>query len=116
MTPSADHEAIRQTALDYFEGWFDGDAERMDRALHPELVKRCAGADLRLTTKDRMMTLTREGHGAEDAVDRRLEIEVAGVYRDIASVIVHSAVYEEYLHLMRTPEGWRITNTLYEIR
>jgi hypothetical protein len=27
-------------ALDYYEGWFDGDAARMERALHPELVKR----------------------------------------------------------------------------
>jgi hypothetical protein len=34
---SDDRALIRQAALDYFEGWFDGDAERMDRALHPNL-------------------------------------------------------------------------------
>jgi len=32
--------AIRQTALDYIEGWYEGNAERMERALHPELAKR----------------------------------------------------------------------------
>ncbi|MGH7472081.1 MAG: nuclear transport factor 2 family protein, partial [Longimicrobiales bacterium] len=37
---SADSAAIRATALDYVEGWYTGDAARMERALHPELAKR----------------------------------------------------------------------------
>src|SRR5205807_5731149 len=37
--------AIERTLLDYFEGWFDGDAARMKRALHPELAKRPTGVD-----------------------------------------------------------------------
>ena len=32
--------AITKTALDYIEGWYAGDAARMERALHPELAKR----------------------------------------------------------------------------
>src|SRR5215218_5451924 len=36
----ADRQAITQTALDYVEGWYSGDAERMERALHPDLAKR----------------------------------------------------------------------------
>ena len=36
----ADRDAIVRVALDYFEGWFDGDAARMERALHPDLAKR----------------------------------------------------------------------------
>src|SRR5258706_14452574 len=35
-----DQAAIKQTALDYIEGWYEGNAERMERALHPELEKR----------------------------------------------------------------------------
>src|SRR6185436_17778788 len=34
------NDAIKQTALDYIEGWYEGNAERMERALHPELSKR----------------------------------------------------------------------------
>jgi len=46
--PSAgDEAAIVGTVLDYFEGWFQGDAIRMERALHPELAKRCLGGDRR---------------------------------------------------------------------
>ena len=37
---ATDRELINQAICDYFEGWFDGDAARMDRALHPDLVKR----------------------------------------------------------------------------
>jgi hypothetical protein len=32
--------AIRQAAVDYIEGWYTGDADRMERALHPDLAKR----------------------------------------------------------------------------
>ena len=37
---AADSAAIRATALDYIEGWYTGDATRMERALHPDLAKR----------------------------------------------------------------------------
>ena len=32
--------AIRETALDYIEGWYQGDDKRVERALHPDLTKR----------------------------------------------------------------------------
>src|SRR5260370_30945316 len=44
QTP-ADAAAIKQTALDYIEGWYEGNAERMERALHPELAKRMVQTD-----------------------------------------------------------------------
>ena len=40
---SAEEAAIRATVLDYVQGWYDGDAARMERALHPELAKRSSG-------------------------------------------------------------------------
>jgi len=110
---TTEREAITQAALDYFEGWFDGDVERMSRALHPDLVKRRAGAELGVTTKERMLELTAAGAGAEDGLDRRLEVEVVDMHGDIASVIVRSAVYREYLHLVRTGDGWTIANALW---
>ena len=35
---AATREAIKKTALDYGEGWYEGSAERMERALHPDLA------------------------------------------------------------------------------
>src|SRR4026208_1585323 len=37
---AADAATIKQTALDYIEGWYEGNAERMEKSLHPELAKR----------------------------------------------------------------------------
>ena len=42
---SDDNESITKTALDYIEGWYAGDAARMERALHPELAKRMISTD-----------------------------------------------------------------------
>jgi ketosteroid isomerase-like protein len=110
---SSDEAAVVATALDYFEGWFDGDVARMARALHPNLVKRRAGEELGITTKERMLELTRAGEGKADAADRTLDVEVEDIYRDVASVTVRSAVYHEYLHLVRTRDGWKIANALW---
>jgi Putative lumazine-binding len=110
----SDVAAIVNTARDYFEGWFDGDEARMERALHPDLVKRQAGEELGITTKDRMLALTIQGEGREDGVDPKLDIDIEDVYGDIASVTVRSAVYHEYLQLVRTSEGWKIANALWQ--
>jgi hypothetical protein len=111
---ATDAEAIRQTALDYFEGWFDGDVARMDRALHPELAKRRAGEEIGLLTKARMLELTGQGYGADDRGDGRVEVTVHDVYGDIATASVDSATYHEYLHLVRTSSGWQIANALWQ--
>jgi hypothetical protein len=116
----ADAAAIRSCILDYFEGWFDGDPVRMDRALHPGLAKHAIGQDrarsqpLDVTTKDEMVEATRQGRGrGRDVPDRAIRIEIASVSGDIASVVVHSAVYVEYALLARTSDGWQITSTLW---
>ncbi|MDB4982379.1 MAG: hypothetical protein JWM82_3131 [Myxococcales bacterium] len=112
-----DRSAVEQTARDYFEGWFKGDVERMDRALHPDLVKRWPGEDgaaaLPVTTKARMLELTSQHAGAEDVGDGRLDITVTDLHGDIASVIVRGGIYHEYLQLVRTGDGWRIANALW---
>ena len=113
-TTSTDAAAVVAAALDYFEGWFDGDEARMDKALHPDFVKRRAGEELGILTKERMLELTRRGEGKEDSADRTLAVDVVDLYGDIASVIVRSAVYHEYLHLVRTISGWKIANALWQ--
>ena len=46
QTPTTDDEtAIRKTALDYIEGWYEADAARMESALYPELAKRMISTD-----------------------------------------------------------------------
>ena len=99
----SDEDAIVRAALDYFEGWFEGDAARMRRAVHPDLAKRSpddapAPGELEMLTAQEMIDRTAEGVGkTRDLPGRRLEVEVEHVHREIANVTVRSIVYVEYL-------------------
>jgi hypothetical protein len=115
-----DANQIIATAHDYFDGYFDGDVARMQRALHPDLVKRSPGqgqaSTLAFITAEQMIAWTSEGLGVEIAkglADRTIEVEVFDIQGDIASVLVRSQPYHEYLHLVRTRDGWKIANALY---
>ena len=113
--------AIRSVSQDYWDGWFQGDAERMERSLHPDLAKRHikrhpqTGEDyLAHLTRDIMVTATREGEGAETPVEQRwVKLQVLDVYGTIASVRCEAHDYIEYLHLVKTDGRWVIVNTLY---
>lgn len=113
-----DGALIKQAVLDYFDGWFDGDAERMERALHPELAKRslAEGDSLEHLTAPEMIEATAAGRGKlRDPGDRGIDVRVVEIYGQIATVVVHSTVYREYVHLVRTPAGWKIVNALYDL-
>ena len=116
----ADEEAIVACVLDYYEGWFDGDAARMERALHPELVKRSLadGSGVDTMSAQEMIEATARGVGKkrDESIggDRRIEISVDDVHGGIASVTAHSTVYVDYLQLARTREGWKIVNVLWD--
>jgi hypothetical protein len=67
---AADSAAIKECALNYIEGWYEGSAERMERALHPELAKRIVGPSretgesaLRNMTADQLIEATAAGYG-----------------------------------------------------
>jgi hypothetical protein len=116
-------EAIMAIVRDYVEGWFDGDAARMDRALHPELVKRSRGLEgddpdvLETLTKSDMVEATRDGEGVgKDASDRRIEIRIDYLGGGIASVTCLCHCYVDLLELIEMPEGWRIINAVWCLR
>lgn len=111
--------AVERAVLDYFEGWFDGNVERVTLAMHADLAKRTLTTDggtevLRSTTAARMIAATGEGIGkGRDVPDRQIQIYVIEIYEPMATVVVHSAVYREYLHLVKTRDGWKIVNALW---
>lgn len=110
--------AIEATVRDYFEGWFDGAPERMEAALHPALVKRSLTDDGSEVEEPQsaaeMVSLTREGLGTRWRPEQRhFEIEIADVHGRIATVVVRSAIYREYLHLTHVDDGWKIVHALY---
>lgn len=120
----ADSAAIRAAALDYIEGWFAGDAERMARALHPELVKRIVVTD-EATGRDlidgmgvsKLVEGTRRGYGAEVPIEaRRTGVSILDVTGQAASVKLDAGPWVDFMHLVRVNGEWKILNVLWERR
>jgi ketosteroid isomerase-like protein len=115
MDMTTERSAVEAAATDYFDAWFEGDGERMAAVLHPDLCKRQARERLSFTTREQMVEWTTAGEGVRDAADRSLDVSVLDVHGSITSVRVGSSVYYEYLHLVRTDDGWKIANALFEL-
>ncbi|HYY57742.1 MAG TPA: nuclear transport factor 2 family protein [Pyrinomonadaceae bacterium] len=121
---AADAAAIKQTALDYIEGWYEGNAERMERSLHPELAKRIVHTDTKTGTSrlDQMsaMTLvqrTRSATGTKTPKERQQrEVTILDVFENAASVKVIAADWVDYLHMAKFNGRWVIVNVLWELR
>jgi hypothetical protein len=121
--PAADTAAIRATAMDYIEGWYTGDAARMERALHPELAKRIVTTDEK-TGQSRLgqmsaMTLvnnTRAGGGTKTPTERRREdFRILDIYRDNAVARIDASDWIDYLELARWNGQWKIVNVLWAL-
>jgi hypothetical protein len=121
---SADRTAIRNAALDYIEGWYTGDATRMERALHPELAKRMVhtnpsggGSILDQQSALTLVQGTRAGYGKQTPENRRLkEVTILDIYENAASVKIVASDWIDYLHLARWNGSWRIVNVLWELK
>jgi hypothetical protein len=120
---AADSAAIRATALDYIEGWYAGDGDRMERALHPDLAKRIINVDQRgrsVLGHQSAMTLvqgTRRGGGRDTPVEqRRTEVRILDVFGNTASVRVDADAWVDYLHIAKFNNRWVIVNVLWELR
>ncbi len=121
---AADSAGIREAALNYIDGWYAGDGDRMARALHPELAKRIQNIDqqgryfIRDMTASELTRGTRAGGGSQTpAGQRRNEVRILDIFQNTASVRVDASTWVDYLHLVRQPDGrWLILNVLWEVR
>lgn len=120
---AADTEAIKQTALNYIEGWYEGNAERMESALHPELAKRIVRTNQEGYSRlDQMgaMTLvqgTRRGGGKNTPKEKQQkDVTILDVFENAASVKVVAADWIDYLHVAKFNGRWVIVNVLWELK
>lgn len=119
---AADSAAIRAAALDYIEGYYTGDAERMRRALHPDLVKRIvrvqdgvAGIDG--MTAQELIDGTAAGWGARvPANARRTDVVIMDAFQNVAAVRVDAHAWIDYMQIAKFDGEWMIVNVLWEMR
>ncbi|HXO85812.1 MAG TPA: nuclear transport factor 2 family protein [Gemmatimonadales bacterium] len=119
---AADSSGIRQAALDYIEGYYEGNAERMARAVHPELAKRIVNVDergrYRLGQMSAMTLVegTRAGGGKDTPEsERRKDVRILDIYQNAASARIDASSWVDYLHLAKWNGRWVIINVLWEL-
>jgi hypothetical protein len=119
----AEKVAIRQTALDYVEGWYEGNAERMERALHPELAKRIVrtGPEGR-SRLDQMSAMAlvqgvKRGGGKDTPKEnQQKDVIILDVFENTASVKAIMSGWIDYMHMAKFNGRWVIVNVLWEVK
>jgi len=120
---AADAEAIKQTALDYIEGWYEGNPERMERALHPELAKRIVRtskegmSNLNQISAMTLVQYTRRGGGKNTPKEKQQkDVTILDVFENAASVKIVASDWIDYLHMAKWNGRWVIVNVLWELK
>jgi hypothetical protein len=105
------------------EGWYTGDAERMARAVHPELAKRVVETDTagvsqmgRMGAAD-LVGQTREGGGRDTPAERQQkDVQILDIFGNAASVRATMSGWIDYMHLAKWNGQWKIVNVLWELK
>jgi hypothetical protein len=121
---AADSAGIREAALNYIEGWYAGDAQRMEKALHPELAKRIVRTDpangrssFSSMSALTLINGTRAGGGTRTPAANRLkDVRILDIFEGAASARVDASDWVDYLQLARWNGRWVIVNVLWELR
>lgn len=123
QTSDADREAIKATSLDYIEGWYEGNAERMERALHPDLAKRIVRTNDRgqsMLGQMSAMSLVqgvRNGGGKNTPKEKQQkDVTILDLFGNAASVKVIASDWIDYLHIAKSNGRWVIVNVLWEMK
>ena len=118
----AEKAAIVQAALDYGDGYYSGAPERMERAIHPDLNKMVAiplpktgKVALRYSTYSGLIEATRAKLGVLDSDKRKIGAEVLLVDGNAALAKVTSAMFNDFLHLIKVNGQWKIINVLWAV-
>ena len=119
---SADTTAIVANALDYIEGWYEGNADRMERALHPDLAKRIvstseSGSTLGHMTAEMLIGYVQQGGGQSTPEDQRQrDVTVLDIFEETAVVKIVANTWVDYLQVAKWNGEWKIINVLWAMK
>lgn len=118
-----DKAAITATALDYIEGWYEGNTERMERALSPDLAKRIVRTNDRGQSQILQMTAmglvqsVKKGGGKDTPKDRQQkDVTILDIFGNAATVKIIASDWIDYLHVAKSNGRWVIVNVLWELK
>lgn len=119
----ADREAIKRTALNYAEGWYEGNADKMESALSPDLAKRIARTNDKGQSRLDSMTAmslvqgTRGGYGKQTPKDeQQKDVAILDVSGGAATVKLEMRDWIDYMHIAKLNGKWLVVNVLWEMK
>ena len=121
---SDESAAITKTALNYIEGWYEGDAARMESALHPELAKRMIYTDPKSGRSQfnhmgamALVQGTKRGGGTQTPKEKQLkEVTILDRFNNAAVVKIVASDWIDYCSVAKVNGEWRIINVLWELK
>jgi len=117
-----DSLSIKETTMNYIEGWYSGDSVRMSKSLHPELAKRgiVPSKDgksmliLKATYAEMIQWTGKRPDLLKDNKDLLRKLTILEIGKNIATVKCESKDFIDYLHLARINDEWKILNAIWE--
>ena len=118
----AEREAVKQAVLDYVEGVYEVNPARIERSVHPELVKRgffvkrgetAYSSDMMTFQQlvDLARTYNKNGRVPKDAPK---EVVVFDVSDQTASAKLTAVWGIDYIHLAKYDGKWKFVNVLWQ--
>ena len=119
----AEREAVKRTALNYAEGWYEGNADKMESALHPHLAKRIVRTNDKSQSMLGQMTAmelvqgTRSGFGKQTpAAEQQKDVTILDLMGGAATVKLEMRDWVDYMHIGKYNGKWVIVNVLWEMK
>jgi hypothetical protein len=112
-----DKAAIRATIADYIEGYYLGDAARMERSLHPHYLKHTisgSSGELNIVDKSGMEMLqeVRNKKEVTPVSERKENITIFDIAGDVASAKLVATHWTNYMTLLRQDGEWKILSVV----
>lgn len=113
-----DTSAVRATVTNYIEGYFTGDAQRMEQTLHPHYLKHVIQTDIPMREKtgsELLKDVRKDGPPNLPAASRTEQVTVLDVARDMASAKLITPGWTDYLTLSKVHGEWKILSVVQRI-
>lgn len=118
-----EREAIRRAALNYAEGWYEGNADKMESSLHPDLAKRIVRTNdkgqsgLNQMSAMSLVQGTRAGSGKQTpTAEQQKDVTILDVIGGAATVKLEMRDWVDYMHVGKFNGKWVIVNVLWELK
>lgn len=118
-----DREAIKRAALNYAEGWYEGNPEKMESALSPDLAKRIAQTNpqgrssLGQMTALTLVQATRGGSGkSTPKEEQKKDVTILDAMSESATVKLEMRDWVDYMHIGKMNGKWVVINVLWQMK